>query len=69
MDWDNDAAMTLKLAMVQSYRDNSSAMMVPNCDGSLEKNPEKLFCALPQERLSLKPQPDLYEYKNPHIAI
>jgi hypothetical protein len=69
MAWDKEAAQTLKLAMDQSYRENSSVMMQQGFEKSLEKNRKKLFYALPHERLPLKPQPDLFEYKNPNIAI
>jgi hypothetical protein len=69
MEWDQQKAIELKRAMEQSTRDNSALMMKPDYEKSLEINKPKLFYALPHERLPLKPQPDLFEYKNPNIAI
>ena len=69
MEWDQDAAIALKKAMDQSTRNNSTVMMNPNYESSLETNKEPLFYALPQERLPLKPPPEIYEYRNPTNTI
>lgn len=69
MDWDQDAAVALKKAMDQSLRNNSTVMMRPNYESSLETNREPLFYALPQDRLPLKPPPEVFEYRNPKNPI
>ncbi|MEM7292356.1 MAG: hypothetical protein AAF420_03015 [Pseudomonadota bacterium] len=69
MDWDQDAAMALKQAMAESLQENSSVMMKPHYEQSLEEDKEPLFYAMPQERLPLKPPPDYFEYRNPGIQI
>ena len=69
MDWDQDAAIALKKAMDQSLRNSSTVMMNPNYEQSLETDKEPLFYALPQERLPLKPPPNIYEYRNPNNPI
>ena len=69
MEWDQEAAVALKRAMDRSSRDNSSVMMRPEYESSLEGDKEPLFYALPPERLPLKPPPNVYEYRNPDNAV
>lgn len=69
MAWDQDAAIALKRAMDRSTRDNSTVMMKPDYETSLETNKEPLFYALPPDRLPLKPPPEVYEYRNPQNPI
>ena len=69
MEWDHEAAVALKRALERSLRDNSTVMMNPNYEPSLEKNKEPLFYALPQQRLPLKPDPGMFEYRNPNNPI
>ena len=69
LEWDQEAAIALKKAMDRSNRDNSSVMMNPNYETSLEGDKEPLFYALPPERLPLKPPPEIFEYRNPNNAI
>ena len=69
LPWDQDAAIALKKAMDQSMRNNSTVMMNPNYESSLETNKEPLFYILPQDRLPLKPSPEVYEYRNPQNPI
>lgn len=63
--WNHDAALSLKKALDRSYRDNSTVMMNPNFETSLEVGKEPLFYILPPERLPLKPPPEVYEYRHP----
>ncbi len=69
MDWSHDAAMTLKRAMEQSLRNQSTVMMSQNYERSLEDDRTPLFYALPHQRLPLKPPPDIFEYRNPNNTI
>jgi hypothetical protein len=69
MEWDQKAAIALKKAMDQSMRNNSTVMMSPNYEQSLETNREPLFYILPQDRLPLKPPPEVFEYRNPQNPI
>ena len=69
MDWDQDAAIALKKAMNRSMKDNSTVMMRPHYEQSLEAGKEPLFYAMPHERLPLKPKPEIYEYRNPAVNI
>jgi len=69
LDWDQDAAIALKKAMDQSARNNTTVMMNPHYESSLETDKEPLFYILPPERLPLKPPPEVFEYRNPNNAI
>ncbi len=69
MAWDQQTAIDLKKAMDQSIRENSSVMMRPDYESSLELSEEPLFYALPHDRLPLKPPADIYEYRNPKSPI
>ena len=69
MDWNQEAAIALKKAMDQSMRNNSTVMMSPDYEQSLETNREPLFYALPQDRLPLKPPQEIFEYRNPRNPI
>lgn len=69
LQWDQDAAIALKRAMDQSLRNNSTVMMNPHYESSLEQDKEPLFYILPPERLPLKPPAEIYEYRNPNSAI
>ena len=69
LPWDQEAAIALKKALDQSMRNNSTVMMNPNYEGSLETKKEPLFYVLPQERLPLKPPPEIFEYRNPNNPI
>lgn len=65
MTWSQEAAISLKKALDRSYRDNSTVMMNPNYETSLEIGKEPLFYILPPERLPLKPPPEIFEYRHP----
>ena len=69
LPWDQEAAIALKKALDQSMRNNSTVMMNPNYENSLETDKEPLFYVLPQERLPLKPPPEIFEYRNPNNPI
>ena len=69
MDWDEEAAIELKRALDQSMRNNTSVMMSPHYEMSLEDKREPLFYTLPHERLPLKPPPEIFEYRNPNNPV
>ncbi len=69
MAWNQEAAVSLKKALERSYRDNSTVMMNPNYETSLEIGKEPLFYILPPERLPLKPPPEIFEYRRPGNPI
>ena len=69
LPWDQDAAIALKRAMDQSLKNQSTVMMNPNYESTLETNKEPLFYTLPQGRLPLKPPPNIFEYRNPQNPI
>ena len=70
LPWEQEAAISLKKALTQSMRNNSTVMMNnPAFEDSLETDKEPLFYVLPPERLPLKPPPEVFEYRNPTSPI
>ncbi|MXZ81380.1 MAG: hypothetical protein F4Z15_08505 [Gammaproteobacteria bacterium] len=69
MEWDHDAAISLKRAIDQSLRDNSSIMIDLEYEPSLEVREMPQFYNLPPPRLPRKPPPEIYEYRNPDSPI
>ena len=41
----------------------------PDYETSLETKKEPLFYTLPQQRLPLKPPPEIFEYRNPENPV
>ena len=69
MNWDHEVATSLKRAIDQSLRDNTSIQLNLEYETSLENRQMPKFYNLPQPRLPMKPPPEVFEYRNPDSPI
>ncbi len=69
MDWDHEVATSLKRAIDQSLRNNTSIQLELEYESSLETRQMPQFYNLPQPRLPVKPPPEVFEYRNPDSPI
>ncbi|MYB34708.1 MAG: hypothetical protein F4X92_06220 [Gammaproteobacteria bacterium] len=69
MDWDHEAATSLKRAIDQSLRNNTSIQFDLEYEPSLENRQMPQFYNLPQPSLPMKPPPEVFEYRNPDSPI
>ena len=69
MDWNHEAATSLKRAIDQSLRNNTSIQLDLEYEPSLETRQMPQFYNLPQPSLPMKPPPEVFEYRNPDSPI